>query len=75
MISSTTKDMLAHRQQALNACLRQGFFPVMMEHLPPSPDDAVSPTFLTGGSPFPAHRRLIGHSSAAAIAQCVNAAS
>ncbi|MGH3701479.1 MAG: DUF4062 domain-containing protein [Pseudonocardiaceae bacterium] len=30
-----------HRQQALDACLRQDFFPVMMEHLPPSPDDAV----------------------------------
>ncbi|HEY6423597.1 MAG TPA: DUF4062 domain-containing protein [Pseudonocardiaceae bacterium] len=41
MISSTTKDMLAHRQQALDACIRQDFFPVMMEHLPPSPDDAV----------------------------------
>lgn len=41
MISSTTKDMLVHRQQALDACLRQDFFPVMMEHLPPSPDDAV----------------------------------
>lgn len=41
MISSTTKDMLVHRQQALDACLRQDFLPVMMEHLPPSPDDAV----------------------------------
>lgn len=41
MISSTTKDMLVHRQQALDACIRQDFFPVMMEHLPPSPDDAV----------------------------------
>lgn len=41
MISSTTKDMLAHRQQAFDACIRQDFFPVMMEHLPPSPDDAV----------------------------------
>jgi hypothetical protein len=41
MISSTTKDMLVHRQQAQDACLRQDFFPVMMEHLPPSPDDAV----------------------------------
>ena len=41
MISSTTKDMRAHRQQALDACIRQDFFPVMMEHLPPSPDDAV----------------------------------
>jgi hypothetical protein len=41
VISSTTKDMLAHRQQALDACIRQDFFPVMMEHLPPSSDDAV----------------------------------
>ncbi|MGH3821725.1 MAG: DUF4062 domain-containing protein [Pseudonocardiaceae bacterium] len=39
MISSTTKDMVVHRQQALDACLRQGFFPLMI--LPPSPDDAV----------------------------------
>jgi nucleoside 2-deoxyribosyltransferase len=41
MISSMTKDMVVHREQAQNACLRQDFFPVMMEHLPPSPDDAV----------------------------------
>ena len=41
MISSTTKDMVVHRQQALDAGIRQDFFPVMMEHLPPSPDDAV----------------------------------
>jgi hypothetical protein len=41
MISSTTKDMRAHRQQALDACIRQDFFPLMMEHLPPSPDNAV----------------------------------
>jgi hypothetical protein len=34
MISSTTKDMRVHRQQALDACIRQDFFPVMMEHLP-----------------------------------------
>ncbi|MGH3871809.1 MAG: hypothetical protein ACRDSR_09915 [Pseudonocardiaceae bacterium] len=43
MISSTTRDMVVHWQQALDACLRQGFFSDMMEHLPPSPDDAVRP--------------------------------
>jgi hypothetical protein len=41
MISSTTRDLPRHRQHALDACLRQGFMPKMMEHLPPSPEDAV----------------------------------
>jgi Domain of unknown function (DUF4062) len=41
MISSTTRDLPRHRQHALDACLRQGFLPKMMEHLPPSSDDAV----------------------------------
>ncbi|MGH3935006.1 MAG: DUF4062 domain-containing protein, partial [Pseudonocardiaceae bacterium] len=27
--------------QPVPVALRQDFFPVMMEHLPPSPDDAV----------------------------------
>ncbi len=41
MISSTTRDLPRHRQHAVDACLRQDFLPKMMEHLPPSPDDAV----------------------------------
>ena len=34
MISSTTLDLPAHRVEAMDACLRQDFFPLMMEHLP-----------------------------------------
>jgi hypothetical protein len=41
MISSTTRDLPRHRQQAMDACLRQNFLPKMMEHLPPNPDDAA----------------------------------
>src|SRR5664279_4419336 len=41
VISSTVHDMPAHREAALDACLRQDFFPVMMEHQAPSPADAV----------------------------------
>jgi Domain of unknown function (DUF4062) len=41
MISSTTRDLPRHREQAMDACLRQDFLPKMMEHLPPSADDAV----------------------------------
>lgn len=33
MVSSTTLDLPQHREQARNACERQGFFPLMMEHL------------------------------------------
>jgi tetratricopeptide (TPR) repeat protein len=33
MISSTALDLPEHRKEVLEACLRQGFFPVMMEHL------------------------------------------
>ena len=36
MISSTARDLPEHRQEALDACLRQGMFSVMMEHLPAS---------------------------------------
>lgn len=42
MISSTARDLPEHRQEALDACLRQGMFPVMMEHLPASDDEAIS---------------------------------
>ena len=41
MISSTARDLPEHRKEVMDACLRQGFFPVMMEHLPASDDDAI----------------------------------
>ncbi|MBI1763205.1 MAG: DUF4062 domain-containing protein [Acidobacteria bacterium] len=41
MISSTARDLPEHRQEALDACLRQSIFPVMMEHLPASDDEAI----------------------------------
>src|SRR5436190_12816666 len=34
MISSTTLDLPEHRQQAMEACLRQSVHPLAMEHLP-----------------------------------------
>ena len=34
MISSTARDLPQHRQAVMDACLRQGMFPLMMEHLP-----------------------------------------
>jgi tetratricopeptide (TPR) repeat protein len=37
MISSTTVDLPEHREEAKDACLRQDFFPLMMEHLPSDP--------------------------------------
>lgn len=40
-ISSTTVDLKAHRQHAMDACLRQGMLPIMMEHLPAADTDAV----------------------------------
>jgi hypothetical protein len=42
MISSTARDLPEHRAVVLEACCRQGFFPVMMEHLPASDDDAIA---------------------------------
>ena len=41
MISSTARDLPQHRKEAMDACLRQGMFPVMMEHLPASDAEAV----------------------------------
>src|SRR5215510_8409027 len=41
MISSTSVDLPAHRQQAIDACLRQGIFPRAMEHLPARDADAI----------------------------------
>ena len=42
MISSTSVDLPEHRQQAMDACLRQGIFPKAMEHLPARDADAIS---------------------------------
>jgi hypothetical protein len=41
MISSTSVDLPEHRQQAIDACLRQGIFPCAMEHLPARDADAI----------------------------------
>jgi tetratricopeptide (TPR) repeat protein len=41
MVSSTARDLPEHRKEVLDACLRQGMFPVMMEHLPASDADAI----------------------------------
>ncbi len=41
MISSTARDLPAHRKEVMDACLRQGMHPVMMEHLPASGDEAI----------------------------------
>jgi tetratricopeptide (TPR) repeat protein len=41
VISSTTRDLPAHRDAAMDACLRQGFFPLMMEHETLSPATAA----------------------------------
>jgi tetratricopeptide (TPR) repeat protein len=41
MVSSTVRDLPEHRQGVLGACLRQGMFPLMMEHLPAVDDDAI----------------------------------
>src|SRR6266568_6911049 len=42
MISSTARDLPEHRKEVMDACLRQGMFPVMMEHLPASDADAIA---------------------------------
>lgn len=41
VISSTIRDLPNHRQEVMDACLRQGMFPTMMEHLPASDADAI----------------------------------
>ena len=50
MISSTARDLPEHRKEAMDACLRQGMFPMMMEHLPASDADAISCFAGDGGS-------------------------
>ncbi len=42
MISSTARDLPEHRKEVMDACLRQGMFPDMMEHLSASDDEAIS---------------------------------
>src|SRR5579872_7333674 len=41
MVSSTARDLPAHRDEAMDACLRQDTFPAMMEHLPASDAEAI----------------------------------
>ena len=41
MISSTAYDLPKHREAAENACLREHFFPVMMEHQARGSADAL----------------------------------
>src|SRR5436305_5352568 len=42
IISSTARDLPEHREQVMDACLRQGMFPKMMEHLPALDAEAIS---------------------------------
>ena len=42
MISSTAIDLPEHRDLVKDACLRQGMFPIMMEHLPAADADAIA---------------------------------
>src|SRR5947209_7786487 len=42
MISSSARDLPEHRKEVMDACLRRGMFPVMMEHLPASDADAIA---------------------------------
>ncbi|HEX7314207.1 MAG TPA: DUF4062 domain-containing protein [Pyrinomonadaceae bacterium] len=42
MVSSTARDLPAHRKEVEDACLRQGMFPLMMERLPASDAEAIS---------------------------------
>ena len=42
IISSTARDLPEHRKEVMDACLRQGMFPTMMEHLPAADSDAIA---------------------------------
>lgn len=42
MISSTIVDLPEHRQEVINACLRQGMFPLAMENQPASYDNPLA---------------------------------
>jgi tetratricopeptide (TPR) repeat protein len=41
MISSTARDLPDHRKEVIDACQRQGMYPIGMEHLPASDGDAI----------------------------------
>ena len=41
MISSTSIDLPEHRREVIGACLREGVFPIGMEHLPARDADAI----------------------------------
>ena len=41
MVSSTARDLPDHRKEVMDACLRQGMFPIMMEHLPAQDEEAI----------------------------------
>ncbi|HYH87178.1 MAG TPA: DUF4062 domain-containing protein [Pyrinomonadaceae bacterium] len=41
MVSSTARDLPEHRKEVMDACLRQGMFPKMMEQLPASDAEAI----------------------------------
>ena len=42
IVSSTARDLPEHRKEVMDACLRQGMFPTMMEHLPAADADAIA---------------------------------
>lgn len=42
IVSSTARDLPEHRKEVLDACLRQGMFPQMMEHLTAANGDAIA---------------------------------
>src|SRR4051794_37356754 len=48
IISSTARDLPEHRKEVMEACLRQGMFPVMMEHLPAADASAVEESLRMG---------------------------
>src|SRR5690349_7620502 len=41
MVSSTICDLPQHREEVMHACLRQGVYPLMMEHLPASTTNGI----------------------------------
>ena len=43
-ISSTVRDLAEHRKEVAEACLRQGMFPTMMEHLPANDAEGILST-------------------------------
>src|SRR5689334_12656452 len=42
IVRYTSRDLPDHREEVMEACLRQGMFPKMMEHLPASDADAIA---------------------------------